>query len=338
MRILWLSQLSCFFTTVLLLSGGLTGTAEAQLPADPAALLSPELQSALESIPNEWIRPPEAYYYRSNERRHDLLAPHLHGRGGVLIGVGSDQCYTMAFQARSRLLILVDYDRRIPRVHALYHAILPLAESPEEFLALFDWENRRSTHASLQRAYGNGGNLLGMLRHYRRSREEWQAYLQRVKDIPGSWLNSQEGFDYIRDLHASNRIMARTADLTGDQTIRRIGAVLRDAGVEVGILYTSNAEQFFEYSEDFIANMDALPTNDRSVLVRTVTRRGLRNAPDGTWHYVVHDFSDFTDRIHHRYPRAATILFDMIEAGASPTGVTQITADTPRFIARERNN
>jgi hypothetical protein len=111
----------------------------------------------------------------------------------------------------------------------------------------------------------------------------------------------------------------------------------------VRVVYLSNAEQFFDYTPEFIRNMRSLPVDDRSVLLRTDRSRKLKRAPGGRWHYVVHDFRDFLERIETgAYPRSFALIADLIAAGPpalGETGVSTINRHIPRRmlqLVRER--
>lgn len=75
------------------------------------------------------------HYVVSNEQRFDLVAPLLHARGGALVGVGTDQNYTMAAMAQSSLVFIVDYDSVVPLVHEMYGVLVPTSAIPRAAVA-----------------------------------------------------------------------------------------------------------------------------------------------------------------------------------------------------------
>src|SRR5262249_6291026 len=121
-------------------------------PVDDSTILSDvtkplpvSTHDKLASLPQEQPPPTPRFYFRSNEWRQDLLRPHLEGLGGVLIGVGSDQNYTMAAMAKSSVLVLIDFDVRVPLVHRLYSVLVPLSATPEELVSRFTDEEAPRT-------------------------------------------------------------------------------------------------------------------------------------------------------------------------------------------------
>ncbi|MGB0679081.1 MAG: hypothetical protein ACPGUV_05425, partial [Polyangiales bacterium] len=179
----------------------------------------------------------------------------------------------------------------------------------------------------------------------RKHRASWYDYLRKVQGLtrdgqPGSWLASARDFAHVRQLHQHGRVFAYTADLQGEQSIRALGRALRQHQVPVGVVYLSNAEQFVRYSRSFIANMKALPTHTRTVLVRTMRHKFLPYAEDDKWAYIVHEFPDFLARLDTRaYGRSFAFAPD-IAAGGAPfrgkNGLSRITAATPRAMAERK--
>lgn len=308
------------------------------------APLSPEHQHVVEAIPNEGTPRPSRHYFRSNEWRQDLLRPHLAGLGGAYLGVGSDQNYTMAAMAGSELLLLVDYDPLIPWVHEIYRVLVSESESPDALIARFSEESAEETQRLLHKALAEHPSREGIVRHYRERREPWFFYLRRVQRLtrdgqPFSWLASREMYDHVRALHRTRRIISRNGDLTTARTVRSMADAARRVGVPVRLVYFSNAEQFFTYSPEFIENMRALPTDDRSLVVRTIRHRDIPVAQEGRWHYLVHEFADFLERLETgAYKRSFAFASDLLAAGApflGADGVSTMTKQTRRAMLEE---
>src|SRR5262249_27032643 len=107
-------------------------------------------------------------------------------------------------------------------------------------------------------------------------------------------------------------------------------------GWTVGLLYFSNAEQFFYYTPDFVRNMNALPFADRAMVVRTIHHRRISNAPDDDWHYMVEEAGDFLERLETGfYKRSFALIADLLAAGApflGQEGISTMGLDTPRAL------
>ena len=301
--------------------------------------LSAAVRQRLDSLPNEATPEPRLHYFRSNEWRQDLLRPLLAGRGGAYIGVGSDQNYTMAAMAGSELLLLVDFDPRIRLVHPIYGALVSASENPDALIARFSEEALAESEALIRNHLEGHAQVEEAVRHFKRHRATWLAYLRRVQGLvrdgrPFSWLADPALYDHVRRLHREGRIISRTGDVTADVTLRAMGDTARALGATVRTIYFSNAEQFFEYTAGFKQNMHNLPTDERTVVVRTIRGRMLQIAEDGRWHYMVHDFPDFMTRLDSgAYRRSFALVADLLAAGPphhGADGISTMTAETPR--------
>ncbi len=316
-------------------------SAQATLPPGVDAPPNAIAQGLLDSIPSENIPLPHLHYYRSNEWRHDVWAPHINGLGGAYVGVGSDQNYTLAAMARSEMLFLVDYDGRIPTVHAVYEALVVASETPQDLVAKFAAENERSSIEIIRRHHASDPDVERIVRHYTSHRDEWHRYVTRLSRLSEdghryTWLGDPTLYAWVRKLHQNGRIVSRTGDLTGSETVRNIGRVARALGLTIRIYYMSNAEQFFEYTPGFVENMRSLPIDDRSVVLRTIRHRSIPNVD--RWHYMTHDARDFAERLETgAYRRSFALVADLLSAGPPTLGtqVSRMTRSTPRAFLED---
>jgi hypothetical protein len=75
----------------------------------------------------------------------------------------------------------------------------------------------------------------------------------------------------VRDFVASGRAQPVLANLLGAEGIRGIAASARELGVEIQVVYMSNAEEYWPaYTDDFRANIAALPLADDAIVLRTL--------------------------------------------------------------------
>ena len=314
----------------------------AHVPADVSQPITDHARTALASLPTESIPAPDEFYYRSNERRHDLVAQAIDGLGGATIGVGSDQLYTLAAMSNASLIVGVDYDNRIPMMHAIYQVLVPISASPSELIAQFDDEHERATLTRLENELPDDEKVK-ILRIFRRIRTQMHTYLSRVArrirdGRPASWLADDALYAHVRALFVGGRVVARTGDVTGTTTLRSVARTLAELEVPVGVLYFSNAEQFFTYGDEFRANIAALPVTERTLVVRTIRHAEIPNAEDDRWHYVVQDFSDFTGRLESgAYPRSTLLLEDLVASEAHiGEGLSRLNAQVPRTVLERR--
>ncbi len=97
----------------------------------------------------------------------------------------------------------------------------------------------------------------------------------------GSFLASDEDYNYVRNLHLKNLIVPITGNFAGTKAFTAVGAYLRQHGLIVNTIYCSNVEQYlFEYQvfDGFAANVKKLPTNEQSLFIRSLSSRGRHPA------------------------------------------------------------
>jgi hypothetical protein len=93
----------------------------------------------------------------------------------------------------------------------------------------------------------------------------------------GNFLATPESYRVVRDLQLANRIIPIVGDFAGPKALAGIGAYLEKNNYQVRAFYTSNVEQFLFRNRvfpKFVANLRKLPTDARSVLIRSVPARG----------------------------------------------------------------
>jgi hypothetical protein len=95
---------------------------------------------------------------------------------------------------------------------------------------------------------------------------------------PGNFLATHESYKVVRDLQLANRIIPIVGDFAGTKALAGIGSYLQRNRHVLRAFYTSNVEQFLFRNRvfpKFVANLRTLPTDDRSVLIRSVPGRGF---------------------------------------------------------------
>jgi hypothetical protein len=110
--------------------------------------------------------------------------------------------------------------------------------------------------------------------HYGRSRPKdtpgpsYRA-LMTATDMRGlsrSFLSSEEGFAFVKDLHSRNMIVPVVGDFAGPAAIRRTADYLRQHGAVVNAFYGSNVEVYLnrDRMRAFCGNLAMLPHDARS--------------------------------------------------------------------------
>lgn len=308
--------------------------------ADPLAPLSEAEQGALHAGPEDASIAVEIHYVQSNETRHDLFSPFIEGRGGAFVGVGSDQSFTMAATAKAELLFLLDIDRRVVDVHSIYAVLIPEAESAAALVDAFSEGRRDATITRLTTAFEDRdeADVRRLLREFRASRETIARHLTRVlhrtvDGVPASWLSDPQRFAHIQALYRAGRVRSMVGDLTGADTMTTIAAALTALESEVSAVYFSNAEEYFSYSPQFIANIAALPAQEDAVVLRTIYAKSWEHAD--LWAYQVQPLHDLVERLQAGEGRSRNAMLHRaakagdVERKAGPKGLS-LVAIQPR--------
>ncbi len=89
-------------------------------------------------------------------------------------------------------------------------------------------------------------------------------------------------YSLVRTRQLENRIIPVVGDLGGQKSMKAIGAFLEERALVLSLFYVSNVE-FYLVSKGklhvFFSNVEALPVDASSLLLRTVFRYG-RNHPE----------------------------------------------------------
>jgi len=95
------------------------------------------------------------------------------------------------------------------------------------------------------------------------------------KDLEGrhrNYLTTEADFQVIKSLQDRNLIIPVTADLSGTQAAKAIGAFLKEINEKVSAFYVSNVEFYlwrYDTMPKFVDNLKAFPIDDKSVIIRS---------------------------------------------------------------------
>lgn len=242
--------------------------------------LRPEARQALAAITPD---PPPAkllngqHYVVSDEHRPERFREVLEGRGGALVGVGTDQNYLFAGWARPELVWIVDFDQTVVDLHTAYRAFFEHAERPEAFLELWSAGGRERARAAVASVVSSEAERRRVDYAMRIGRHLVHGRLSNLRarfeaDGVPTLLNDDGQYRYVRQLVRSGRFVAVRGDVTGPRTVREVGRTAQRLGIPVRVLYLSNVEQYVRYSPRFRDNVRALPVDGRSVVLRTYHR------------------------------------------------------------------
>ena len=293
---------------------------EPATPADPYGPVSDEVRARFAAIESD-PKPPEltrnSHYWVSNERSqfvwHEALSK-VGGVGGAYIGVGTDQNYMLAAWAKSDFIVLMDFDQAIVNLHQAYKVFFAAAATPEAFLELWSEDKEAEGQKLIEAAYPDAQEREPIARAYKIARKLVYLRLKRLKrqypalDIP-TFISDQAQYDHIRKLWANGRVVAIRGDLTAAKTMQQIGYALQDSDMKLGVLYFSNAEQYFEYTPQVRRNILAQPFADNSLVLRTLGWQSHGFIDGEEYHYNLQSGTNFAGWMQtSMVPKAGRLL------------------------------
>ena len=280
--------------------------ARAKTPAPPAAAMP-----AVAPIPADWrtnfaaVRPDPAppalnrdsHFIISDETSHRLFRDHIEGLGGVYIGVGTDQNFTMASWVRPEIIVLMDFDAFIVDLHAIYRLAFLEASDSDDFRALWSPKDKR-LRERIEATFTDKRARKRHLKVWKRSRPLIERRLRRqtrqFKKLQIAMFLTDDGhFRWLADMYRADRVIAIRGDLTADLTVRDLAKAARASGLPVRLLYVSNAEAYFpKYPPGYLRNMAELPMDERSMVLRTYPSMP-EWSPDRLYEYIVQSGAHF---------------------------------------------
>ena len=91
-----------------------------------------------------------------------------------------------------------------------------------------------------------------------------------------SYLASEDQFRIVQDLQRRNLIVPVVGDFAGEKPLAGIGRYLKERDAIVNVFYVSNVERYLfeqgDHGRHFYANVAALPLDQSSTFIRSVTR------------------------------------------------------------------
>jgi hypothetical protein len=97
---------------------------------------------------------------------------------------------------------------------------------------------------------------------------------------PRSFLADEQSFLRVQRMQRQHRVVPVVGDFAGPHALKAIAQELARRDLPVGVFYVSNVEQYLGEPATWrrwVANVDALPSNERSLFVRTYLEQGRRH-------------------------------------------------------------
>lgn len=267
---------------------------------DPTKALPDSVSEALSAVPFD-PRPESltlgSHYFVSNENFHHLFRDAIDDHGGIFLGVGTDQNYIMGAWARSPVLLMMDFDHEIQNLHKIYGVLILNSPTPQDFIRAWSSGAEEESKRWLAQAY-EAEELEALNNTWEKSRASVFARLRHVRnvyqerEIP-SFVTDDEDYAFVRTLWQNGRVFAYRGDLTADETMVEIASTLRQFGLNLGLVYLSNTEQYFDFTPEYRRNIAVQPFAAHSLILRTRPMDQLGYPEGGRYHYNVQEARNF---------------------------------------------
>ena len=258
------------------------------LDADARALLS---SIPADPKPRSTVR--GLHYVVSNEARPHFFRDVVEDLGGALVGVGTEQNYIYAGWARPELIVPMDFDPVVVDVHRIYMRFFVEAPTPDAFIDLWKKKASKTSVEMISALATSDEDRKGLLRAWRMGRKWIHGRLIKLRrrytkrGIP-IFLTDQDQYDYLVSMVRGGRVHPVRGDLTKKGTLEAIGQVVAKLGLTIRVLYLSNAEQYFSYTPAFRESIRSLPTDPKSLVLRTHPK-----AKDEDYSYMIQTMDHF---------------------------------------------
>ncbi|UPY79278.1 hypothetical protein FH581_010680 [Leptospira weilii] len=271
----------------------------------------------------------------SNEDRLDLLIPHVQNIGNAYVGVGSEQNLTIAAWAKSDFIYLMDFTQIVVHANTITILFLKKGEKKEDFIRLWSKEGEKEALELIQTSFPDPEVYKKVYKQaspFIRKRHRTNLMLAKKYNYK-MFQTDEEQYSYIRKLAIDGRIFPVRGNLLGNITLTGIGNTLKKVGHKIGVIYFSNAEEYFSYPQEFKNSILNLPIEENSLVVRTISVRkdlfpwspGSEISTDRGFHYCVQKISNFQKWLTSNKPGLRSLQI-MVEGGTvdKKNGITVV--------------
>jgi hypothetical protein len=331
--------------------------AAAQLSVVPACSESPEksgsapsgnkkqdtiFRAAIDRETGEKGRLNADHYLFSNERRIEMFESYIKDLKGGYVGVGTDQNLTLAAWAKSDYIWLMDFDDYVVRVNRVHIAVLRKCPDYKCFADFWNPKNEKTSWAFIEENFKTEPDFSEYKPAFRLTMKPNEGVAMRLSDLEymskhfnfQSFHNRPTDYNYLHNMAVAGRIRADRGDLTKKGTMMKIADAATKMNLPIRIVYTSNAEEYFRYPEQYRLNILSLPVDDKGYIVRTLTSgakfqlgfpEGEKFPNDFPFHYNLQKLSNLKTWMEFkRYLSVMTIMQGrtVIQKGFSVQGST----------------
>jgi len=217
----------------------------------------------------------DLHYVVSNESRHYFFEEIVRDRGGLFIGLGTDQNYLLAGWSKPEVIILFDFDQYVVDLHEVYGALFIMAKDAETLIDLWSHRQRKTTYDALSKHFATHPRRDTLLKRFKVQRQRIVKRMRWIVETyreakTATFLSDPAQYAHIRALWMQGRVHSIRGDLREPQAMNDIATFAKKIQMPVRVFYFSNAMDYFKWDiGTFRNNIVALPFDDTSLVIYT---------------------------------------------------------------------
>ncbi len=218
-------------------------------------------------------------------------------KGGLFIGVGTDQNFVFAGWARPNRVVVVDFDQWVVDLFDIYAIAFAKAKAPAAFIQLWSKANRKQMRAWIKEAFPEVKRHKLLIKIFNNSRNKIfgrlnYLHLRHRNTKTPCFLNDPAQYRFIVSMFAKGRWHAFRGDFKGTQTFTGIAAAARKFKLVTRVFYLSNVEDYLTYTAQYKANIQGVPTDAQTMTLRTSVHKYKKQY---LWAYITQTASDYKE-------------------------------------------
>jgi len=172
---------------------------------------------------------------------------------------------------------LADYIDNTPCDAAEFERTVKATREEVQKLGLVLSASDLETITKIQRAFFEAGLDIRYSSYNRPPRNIYPTYRELLfeRDLNGNqqnYFNLEEDFQFLKKMEDQDLIIPVVGDLSGNQALKNIAQYIAEIKEKLSAFYVSNVEFYLQRQgtyDRFYANLKAIPTDNKSVLIRS---------------------------------------------------------------------
>ena len=268
---------------------------QAQSPAEPRET---EAFKAIRPDPPPKRLILNLHFLVSNEKHLNFFHKFIpKKKGGLFIGVGTDQNFVFAGWIRPQRVVVVDFDQWVVDLFDIYAIAFARAADPAAFIELWSAGKRKQMRSWIKERWPEARKQKLMLKIFKTARNKVFGRLNHLlkhhkKTGTPCFLNDLDQYRYIVSMFASGRWHAVRGDFKGKRTFSDIASTARKFGLVTRVFYLSNVEDYLSYTDQYKANIQGVPTDAETMTLRTSVHKYKKQY---VWAYIPQLASEYKE-------------------------------------------